>query len=157
MRTLRLIILSFLILLSGCASVPEGPRFSVVENESETAIVYVYRLYTPPYMRKPDIKVNDIMVAELPTDSYTVIRVKSGTYTFKTDWGFLDNLILSKSAKISVEAGKSYYINFAGKLGLIGTTATYGANVLSGELTSIPPELKNCSYIKPQVAVLGQH
>ena len=151
----RFFILTVLILLSGCASVPSGPRFSAVGNEPNVAIVYVYRLHTPPYMRKPDIKVGDVVVAELPTDSYTVLKLKSGTYTIKTDWGFLDNLILSKSTTLSVMAGKSYYVNFAGNLGVFGTTVTYGAHVLSGEITTIPPELTTCSYITPQVTVLG--
>lgn len=143
------------IFLSGCASAPQGPRFSEVKIYSDTAVVYVYRLHTPPYMRKPDIKVNDVVVGELPTDSYTVLRLRPGTYTIKTDWGFLDNLILSKSATLSVISGKSYYINFAGQLGIIGTTTTYGAHVLSGEVTQIPPGLASCSYVAPQVPLLG--
>lgn len=163
MTILRFLILAFLVLLTGCASVPEWffpegpvphpPRFSVLENEPGSAIVYVYRLHTPPYMKKPDIKVGDVVVVELPTSSYTALRLKPGTYTLKIDWGFLDNLILSRSATLSVEAGKSYYVNFAGKF--LGTVATYGAHVLGGEATSIPPELSTCSYVAPQVSMLG--
>jgi hypothetical protein len=127
----------------------------VLENQSDAAVVYIYRLHTPPYMRKPDIKVGDVVVAELPVDSYTAIKLKSGTYTIKTDWGFLDNLILSKSATLSVVAGKSYYVNFAGRGGFIGTTMTYGAHVLVGEANTIPSELTTCSYIAPTVPLLA--
>jgi hypothetical protein len=109
-------------------------------------------------MRKPDIKVGDVFVAELPTDSYTVIRLRPGTYTVKTDWGFLDNPILSKSATLSVVAGKSYYVNFGGGLGIGGVRmlpVTVEADVSSGEITAVPPDLATCSYITPQVSILG--
>lgn len=155
MTKLRSLILTFLFLLTGCASAPQGPKFSMLKNEPGTAIVYIYRLHTPPYMRKPDIKVGDVAVAELPTDSYTVLRLKPGTYTLKTDWGFIDNPILSRSATLSVEAGRSYFVNFAGRAGLVGTVVTYGAHVLSGEAVDIPPDLATCSYIAPQVSMLG--
>ncbi|MBE0621983.1 MAG: DUF2846 domain-containing protein [Burkholderiales bacterium] len=153
---LRTFILPLLVFLSGCASVPSGPRFFEVKNETDAAVAYVYRLHTPPYMRKPDIKVNNVVVGELPVDSYTVLKLKPGTYAIKTDWGLLDNLILSKSATLSVTAGKSYYVNFAGRVGVIGTTVTYGAHVLSGEITDISTDLASCSYVAPQVSSLEQ-
>ena len=142
----------FLIFLSGCNSVPQVPNFAEVKAEPNTAVVYIYRLRTPPYARKPDIKVNDIVVAELPTNSYTALKLKSGTYTIKTDWGFLDNLILSRSASLSVVENKSYYVHFAGNAGLIGTTVSYGARVLVGDATTIPSDLASCSYVAPLVA-----
>ena len=123
----------------------------MVECPPDMAVVYVYRLHTPPVMLKPDIKVRDVAVAALPTDSYTVLRLKPGTYAIKTDWGFLNNPPLSKTAILSVEAGISYYVNFAGKLGIRGTTATYGAQVIIGEATTIPPELTTCTYVAPNV------
>jgi hypothetical protein len=118
-------------------------------------VVYIYRLHTPPYARKPDIKVGDIVVAELPTDSYAIIKLRPGTYTIKTDWGLLDNLSLSKSTTLSVSAGKSYYVNFAGKPVILLTTATISAYVLSGEITTIPLHLAACSYVAPHVSLLG--
>ena len=129
--------------------------FSEADSQTDSALVYVYRLDTPPYKRKPDVLVDETFIAELPTESYTILRLKPGMYTIKTDWGLLDNLILSRSTTLTVAAGKSYYVNFAGKLGIFGTVATYGAHVLSGEITSIPTELRTCSYVAPRISLLG--
>lgn len=141
-------------LLQGCASTPRGPSFAATPPSDETAVLYVYRLHTPPYLRKPDIKINDVVVAELPTDSYTVLRLRPGNYTVKADWNGplslgLDGLILNVSTSISMSAGKSYYVNLAGKLGLIATTVTYGAAVTSGELSESPREIYGCSFVPP--------
>ena len=83
MLKILLVILALLVLLSGCNSVPRVQNFTEVKVEPNSAVVYIYRLRTPPYARKPDIKVNDIVVAELPTDSYTVLKLRPGTYTIK--------------------------------------------------------------------------
>lgn len=137
----------FVAALAGCATVPAGPRFSGIENAPDAANVYVFRLYTAPYLRKPDLKLNDVVVGELPTNSYTVLRLKPGTYKIGTDWGFLDGLILNKSATLSVEPGKSYYVHFTGSTRVIGTTVTYGPGVSTGDAQDAAGDLTACSFV----------
>jgi hypothetical protein len=141
------LLLIFLTVLAGCATVPAGPKFSAIENAPDAANVYVFRLYTAPYLRKPDLKVNDAVVGELPTNSYTVLRLKPGTYMIGTDWGILDGLILNKSATLSVEPGKSYYVHFTGSTRVIGTTVTYGPGVSTGDARDAAGDLAACSFV----------
>ncbi|WP_411880368.1 DUF2846 domain-containing protein [Polaromonas sp. YR568] len=147
--------LGALLLLQGCATGQKGPSFTPAPRSDDVATVYVYRLDTAPYLRKPDVKVNDVVVSELPTNSYTVLKLKPGNYTVKTDWNGafslgLDGLILNASTTLSAVAGKSYYVNLAGKLGVIVTTVTYGAKVTSEELTEPPGAIYQCSFVPPK-------
>jgi hypothetical protein len=144
---MRILLTVFVLILVGCTTPPVGPKFSAVESTSDTAIVYVFRLHTAPYSRKPDITINGIAVAELPTYSYTVLRLKQGTYRIGTDWGLFDGLILNKATTLSVEVGKSYFVHFTGKSGLAGTTFTYGLGVSTGYARDAAPELVNCTFV----------
>lgn len=144
---MRFLLIFFILALVGCTTPPAGPKFSAVESTSDTAIVYVFRLHTAPYLRKPDIAVNGTAVAELPTYSYTVLRLKQGTYKIGTDWGLFDGPILNKATTLSVEVGKSYYVHFTGKSGVAGTTVTYGPGVSTGYARDAAPELANCTFV----------
>jgi hypothetical protein len=163
------------VFLSGCASVPPGQKFSEVKNETDIAVVYIYRLSVPLVVGKTDIKVDDVVVAELPGNSYTVLKLRSGTYTFKTE-GLMTNQSLSKFARLSVTAGKSYYVNFGDEVGVFGnrgnsllnmpdvlnmsnapnaTNLTSAVRALSGEVTNILSDLASCSYVAPLVSWAG--
>jgi hypothetical protein len=163
------------VFLSGCASVPPGLKFSEVKNEADIAVVYVYRLYAPSIVEKAGIKVDDVVVAELPSNSYTVLKLRSGTYTVKTE-GLMTNQTLGKFARLSVTAGKSYYVNFGDEVGVFGNRGnsvlnmpdvlnmsnasnainlTSAVRALSGEVTNIPSDLATCSYVAPVVSLLG--
>lgn len=134
---------------------PKGPKFSRIADQPDTAAVYFYRPFMPLAGLDLRLKVGDAAVAELPTDTYTVIRMRPGTYTIKTDWGALHNLSLSRSETLSVSAGKSYYVTFTAKqiaFVYLLETRTY---ILSGELDEIPPDLAACSYVAPRVSLIG--
>lgn len=135
-------------LLSGCASKVRGPQFLQQPIQIEAATLYVFRLDTPPYARKPDIRINGAVVAELPTNSYFVVSLRPGKYDIKSDYGVLDNLILSKSATITVVAGKAYFVEFTRKLGIHGTAVTYGAGITATESQAVPAGVVNCALVK---------
>lgn len=147
MMKTRTLLIFLACVLVGCATAPTRPMFSGVESTPDAAIVYVFRLHTAPYLRKPDLKVNGTTVSELPTNSYTVLRLKQGTYTIGTDWGLLDGLILNKTTSLSVEAGRSYYVHFTGQTGLVGTTVTYGPGVSTGDARAAAPDLATCTLV----------
>ena len=113
--------------------------------------MYVFRLDTPPYARKPDIKINGTVVAELPTNSYFAVSLPPGKYEIKSDYGLLDNLMLSKSTAIAVFAGRSYYVEFTGRPGVYGTSVTYGAGIAAVEASSPPERIRNCTLVKSDV------
>lgn len=153
-RLAALSALGALLLLQGCATGPKGPFFAPASPSAEAATVYVYRLDTPPYLRKPDVKINDVVVGELPTNSYTVVKLKPGNYTVKTNWNGtlslgLDGLILNADTALSVAAGKSYYVNLVGRLSVAGTAVGYGARIISEELAEPPGAIYLCAFIPP--------
>ena len=151
-RLLAITLLAFATLLSGCASTPRGPQFVQQPSPTEAATLYVFRLSTPPYARKPDIRINGIVVAELPTNSYFTVSVPPGKYEIKSDYGLLDNLFLSKSTIVNAMAGKSYFVEFTGKLGIYGTAVSYGAGIVAGESPVAPDGIKNCTLVKADAA-----
>jgi hypothetical protein len=147
----RLLAITFIVLatfLSGCASTARGPQFVQQQSQSEAATLYVFRLQTPPYARKPDIRINGTVVAELPTDSYFAVSLRPGKYEIRSDYGLLDNLILGKSTTITAESGKSYFVEFTGKLGIYGTVVSYGAGITAAESPAAPEGIKNCALVK---------
>lgn len=111
-------------------------------------MVYVFRLDTPPYARKPDIRINGTVVAELPTNSYFSVSLQPGEYEIKSDYGPIDNLILSKSTAITVSAGSSYYVEFTGKPGIYGTSVTYGAGITAVEASTPPERIRSCTLVR---------
>ncbi|MDB5842872.1 MAG: hypothetical protein JWP79_182 [Polaromonas sp.] len=156
----RLLVFAFLALatlLSGCASAVHGSQFVQQPIQTEAATLYVFRLDTPPYARKPDIRINGTVVAELPTNSYFTVSLRPGKYQIKSDYGLLDNLILSKSTTIDVVAGKAYFVEFTGKLGMYGTAVTYGAGITAGESLSAPDSIKYCSFVKADAEQVQPH
>ena len=148
MNRLTIAPLALAIFVAGCASTPRGPQFVAQPTRAEAATLYVFRLDTPPYARKPDIKINGTVVAELPTNSYFAVPLPPGKYEIKSDYGLLDNLMLSKSTAIAVSAGKSYYVEFTGRLGVYGTSVTYGAGITAVEAATPPERIRNCTLVK---------
>lgn len=134
---------------------PKGPEFSRIDDQPDTAAVYFYRPFMPLAGLDLLLKVGDVAVAELPTDTYTVIRMRPGTYTIKTDWGALHNLSLSRSEMLSVSAGKSYYVKFTAAAIAFVMILGVRTYILSGELDEIPPDLAACAYVVPRVSLVG--
>jgi len=156
-RLLAFAFLALAALLSGCASAVRGSQFVQQPSQTEAATLYVFRLDTPPYARKPDIRINGTIVAELPTNSYFTVSLQPGKYEIKSDYGLLDNLILSKSATITVMAGKAYFVEFTGKLGIYGTAVTYGAGITAVESPAAPDGIKNCALVKADAEQVQPH
>ncbi|MCZ2496155.1 DUF2846 domain-containing protein [Xylophilus sp. Kf1] len=152
MKRLPLIkLLALTTLMTGCASAPRGPQFIQQMSAPEVATLYVFRLQTPPYQRVPDVLINRKVVAELPTNSYFKVALQPGQYEIKSDYGLMDNLILSKSIMIIAAAGKSYFVEFTGKPGLIGGVVLYGAGINATESDVAPAGIINCTRVEANV------
>jgi hypothetical protein len=136
------------VFLTSCASTPRGPQFVQQPSQPSSATLYVFRLDTPPYARKPDIRINGTVVAELPTNSYFAVSLQPGKYEIKSDYGLIDNLILSKSTAISVSAGSSYFVEFTGRPGIYGTSVTYGAGITAVEASTPPERIRYCTQVR---------
>lgn len=150
-RLLSIKFLALTMLITGCTSTPRGPQFVEQMSAPEAATLYVFRLQTPPYKRSPDVLINGIVVAELPTNSYFTVAIQPGKYEIKSDYGLLDNLVLSKSITIIAAAGKSYFVEFIGKPGLIGAAVLYGAGINAVESNVAPAGIKNCTRVEAGV------
>lgn len=145
-------------LLSGCASAVRGSQFVQQPSKTKAATLYVFRLDTPPHRRRLDIRINGTVVAELPTNSYFTVSLRPGEYKIKSDYGSLDDLILSKDTTINVVAEKAYFVEFVGKLGIYETVVTFGAGITAVESASAPDSIKNCTLVNSdaeQVQPLG--
>ena len=67
---------------SGCAPAVRGSQFVQQPSETKAATLYVFRLDTPPYRRRPDIRINGTVVANYPQTATS--RYPSGLVNTKS-------------------------------------------------------------------------
>lgn len=145
----RYLLLFIALLLTGCASNPRGAAFSpAAATGKDLATVYVYRLHTPPILRKPDIEINGKSVAALPTNSYTVVHLQPGSYDFKTSWGFMDGNMMNTGKRLRLAANTTYYIEVINDAGFIGTVGIYRSALAVQTLTEPPAAIRDCSLVQ---------
>ena len=115
------------------------------------ATVYVYRRMSPPILRKPDIEVNGEMVAELPTDTYTVFHVAPGAHKLTARYGGLDGFMLTTSTSLVVVPGAIYYAEVVNNP---GGGAMNNPRVVVNSSSEPPSSIRSCTYVQPNAAFL---
>jgi hypothetical protein len=104
------------LLLSACETAPDLPPATYVEPTKDgSAIVYLYRDKTMPTARAVNIKVDDVQIGVLPTDSFTWIRVKPGERQLSV--GMQTLIDLYGKAKQQFEADTVYVFKYVSSEG----------------------------------------
>lgn len=144
-----------LLALAGCASA--GKPFKPLGGVSkDKAVVYLYRPSCMPYLRKPDVYLNNKKIIELANETYYPLSLPEGKYRVKVDWPD-DTFIKDATVEFPVKAGESYYlrVDSGGTLGsvfMVGGTAIMTMNSNSAiRLESKKralSELNSCSLAK---------
>ena len=104
------------LLLAACETTVELPPATyVAPSKDGSALVYVYRDRTMPTGRAVDIKVDDMKIGALPTDSFTWIRVKPGERVLSVGYPALKDM--SAKAKQQFEADTVYVFKYVSSEG----------------------------------------
>lgn len=104
------------LLLSACETTVELPPATYAAPAKDgSALVYVYRDRTMPTARAVDIKVDDVKIGALPTDSFTWIRVKPGERLLSVGYPAL--IDMSAKAKQQFEADTVYVFKYVSSEG----------------------------------------
>lgn len=104
------------LLLAACETTVEVPSATYVAPTNDgSALVYVYRDRTMPTGRAVDIKVDDVKVGAIPTDSFTWIRVKPGERLLSVGYPAL--IDMSAKAKQQFEADTVYVFKYVSSEG----------------------------------------
>lgn len=97
--------------LSGCASAPQGPKFKPHELKKGNALIYFYRPKDDwGSIRKPDVIIDTKKFEALP-EGYHPIYLSAGSHSISVRGGDLP----SPAFKFKVEAGKEYFLRYTVK------------------------------------------
>jgi len=106
---LRLIIIStFVALLVGCSSMPNGPQFSGVASQSDAnhSTLYIYRpdAYYGKAITVP-VMLNDKKIADLGNEGYFTLAVAPGNYLILPDTDSIDH-----EFRFEAKAGQIHFL-----------------------------------------------
>ncbi|MCU7830879.1 MAG: DUF2846 domain-containing protein [Candidatus Thiodiazotropha sp. (ex Myrtea sp. 'scaly one' KF741663)] len=129
-----------LILLSGCATLAEGPSYldsKPASKDSDLATIYIYRKYAEPTAWGVDVIVNDQKVASLSQQGFTWFRVDPGNVNIKAVWPALSGQ-KTGHLQFMAKAGAEYYVELTGqsKLSSVMPSGVSGGVVLVAEMGS---------------------
>jgi hypothetical protein len=103
----HLLSLPLVLVMSGCAT---GARFTNPKGcPSDTALLYVFRPSSPPYLLKPTIVVNGTKAAKLTNKGYFDLELKPGSYVIKADWSW-NSSVPDREVLLQAEKGQTYYL-----------------------------------------------
>ena len=81
----------------------------LVAPTQESAVVYIYRPWTVPFLLKPDIRVNGETLGELPTQTHYYFLAEPGRHQVEADWHWSSGVPDGESI-LRVEANKTYFV-----------------------------------------------
>lgn len=139
------VIFSVFILLQGCLSIrPDQPTFSNAPTPQKTDdLATVYMHFDDAPGSRIAFYVDERHYFNALWNTYSWVQVKPGNHIFKAQVGFWD-MDLAASAKestankpvsteVTLEAGKTYYMELTTSGAITGTSASYAAGVYSVE------------------------
>lgn len=156
-NTLLIIFTSCALFLSGCATVAEGPAYSIAKTKESRygyATLYVFREYAEPTAWGASIHIDGKEVGTLNQGGFTWIYAKPGNRDITAVWAGLSG---QKDSKINMNLseGKTYYVDLTGISQVSGVSGGFiYFNVGSG-LNSVRPNVaeerltKCCKYQRP--------
>lgn len=141
----------------GCASVAEGPAYSVAkakENKEGYATLYILREYAEPTAWGATIHIDGKEVSTLNQGGFTWVYAKPGKRDITAVWPGLSG---QKDSKILLELakGKKYYVDLTGVSRLSGVSGGSMYFSVGSGLNGVHPTMaeqrleKCCKYQKP--------
>lgn len=152
---MRTILLSMLLLLGACATVPaNAPTYArAPEPAAGLSNVYIYRIGAYPTLRAPTVKIDGRAVISPAEKSYTVAQLAPGVHVVDVNWAW-DTGWPDLNFKIDVEADKPLYIKISGSFDNVGGgTYRAGSSAYLVEQAAAEPEITACcKYVRPKAA-----
>lgn len=147
---LGLALLAMPIFMNSCVTIPkDAPPYTRVDNPP-TGYTHVY-FYRPPrpLLFVPSVLVDDKLIFEPPSGSYTLITLPAGSHTVNIKWDWADNPDLE--FPIDLIAGDSIYIK------ILTTHEQHGFTLIYGSVAQPVPQdeaekdlIQCCRYIAPK-------
>lgn len=150
---MRTILLSMLLLLGACATVPaNAPTYErAPEPPAGLSNVYIYRIGAYPTLRAPTVSIDGRAVISPAEKSYTVVALAPGVHDVQVNWAW-DTGWPDLDFKIEVEADKPLYLKISGSFDNMG-----GGSFRAGSSTyQVPQDLAErevvacCRYVRPK-------
>jgi hypothetical protein len=121
---MRNILLSILLLLGACATVPaNAPAYARAPEPPEgLSNVYIYRIGAYPTLRAPMVSIDGRAIISPAERAYTVVALQPGPREVKVNWAW-DTGWPDVAFTVDVEAGKPLYLKVSGSFDQVsGTT-----------------------------------
>ena len=107
---IRISAVLLLIVSTGCSVAPKGPPFTeAAPPTSQQSLIYFYRPDSPPFLRSPDIYINETKVVDMENQGYSYLYTAPGRYTIRSSWS-ADIFIGDKSITLDAKGGQTYFV-----------------------------------------------
>ena len=145
-----IVLVSLAIALAGCVTPRSDAEVflssMVPAPANDEVVLIVFRQITPPTIGKLTVQANNSSTAELPNNSYTVLKVKSGPAVVTVTYPFYAAIKTTK-VETSFEGGSTHYLEIVGGLGSISMPGPYvqiWAGLVERERDDAERLLTNC-------------
>lgn len=116
------------IALAGCATPPSDAEVflssTVPAPANDEVVLVVFRQITPPTIGTLTVQTNNLPTAELPNNSYAVLKVKSGPVVITVTYPAIA-VIKPTRVETFFEGGSTHYLETVGGLGQISMPGPY--------------------------------
>jgi len=114
--------------VAGCAAPPSGAEgftsSMIVAPAKDEVVLIIFRQVTPPTMSSLTVEIQGSPKAELPNNSFAIVRTKPGQATIAVTYPAI-SVIKSTKAEPSFEGGTTHYLEIVGGLGSMTLTGPY--------------------------------
>ena len=140
-----------LLIVTGCATPQLGELFSDAPSPPNNhALVYVYRVHSPPYLRTPALYVDGIKAVGIADRGYSWLNIRGGEHDFEVRWPW-DLKALNIKKTVTLQAGKTHYFFLAGDFALEGLTTITSSGFGEVSEEEARDAIKQCRFVKPLV------
>lgn len=143
--------------LSGCATVAQGPAYlesRAVQGKPGHAVLYVFREYAEPTMWGSTVHIDDKEVTTLNQGGFTWVYAKPGNRKIKAVWAGMSGQ-RDSFVSFDIAEGKTYYVDLTGISQMAGVTVGYMYFRMGSGLNGVNAEaaearlVKCCKFQKP--------
>ena len=120
MKTRLIIVLTYIIVIAGCASTPQGPGFNQLvlpEPSEDEGLLVVFRDYAEPTgLVAKILGPEDSVLFALPQKSFAYVLLAPGEHSVEVKWPALSGTP-GWSGKVEVKGGEASYYQLVGSTG----------------------------------------
>lgn len=148
---MRAILLSMLLLLGACATVPaNAPSYArAPDAPAGLSNVYIYRIGAYPTLRAPKVTIDGRFIISPAEKAYTAVALPPGPHVVEVNWAW-DTGWPDLKFTIDVEAGQPLYIKISGSFENRGLSYLAGSSAFRVAQEAAEPEMRACCrYVAP--------